>query len=60
MTPMRRQSFVVTLASVALSGCAHAVSTKPFEDIAAGGEPLRTAFNRAANKVRIVMLVSPT
>ena len=43
-----------------LGECAHEASNARIADIAKGGGPLRAAFNRDADKVRIVMLVSPT
>ena len=57
---MFRKSFVASIAGFAVAGCAHTTSNAPFEDIAAGGEPLKAAFNRNADRVRIVLLVSPT
>jgi hypothetical protein len=50
----------MALAGFALSGCSHTVTAGRFDDIAPGGEPLRSAFNRDADRVRILMLVSPT
>ncbi|MGH9863178.1 MAG: hypothetical protein ACRD35_07120 [Candidatus Acidiferrales bacterium] len=32
----------------------------PFPVLAADGEPLRTAFNRNADKVRLLLLLDPT
>jgi hypothetical protein len=57
---MRRRFFVASLAGFVAGGCAHTASNAPFDDIAVGGEPLKTAFNRSADRVRIVLLVSPT
>ncbi|HEY2473844.1 MAG TPA: hypothetical protein VGI19_03490 [Candidatus Cybelea sp.] len=57
---MQRGSFVASLAGLALGGCAHATNGARFQDIADGGEPLRSTFNRDGQNVRIVMLVSPT
>lgn len=57
---MQRKAFLVSSSALILSGCGHASSTAHFEDIHVGGEPLRAAFNRDADKVRVVMLVSPT
>jgi hypothetical protein len=58
---MRRKEFLASAAGLAVSGCAsHAASTARFDDIEKGGEPFRAAFNRDADRVRIVALVSPT
>ena len=57
---MDRKSFLLISAS-AVASCAHA-PTKPvgYTVLDAHDEPLRTAFNRASDSVRVVMLVSPT
>ena len=48
-------------AAIALSGCSRTAATgSGYQVLSADGEPLRSAFNRAANSVRIVVLVSPT
>ena len=52
--------FLTAVAASAIGACAGPVSHAPFHDIETGGEPLRSAFNRDADKVRIMMLVSPT
>jgi hypothetical protein len=57
---VHRRTFIGTCASFALGGCARTATNARFEDVAIGGDPLRTTFNRDAGKVRIVMLVSPT
>jgi hypothetical protein len=57
---MRRNEFLASAASLAVGGCTRAASRAQFYDIEQGGEPFRTAFNRDADKVRIVALVSPT
>lgn len=57
---MQRQTFLTAIATSAIGACAGPVSHTRFNDIEIGGEPLRTAFNRDADKVRIMMLVSPT
>jgi hypothetical protein len=57
---MRRKDFLVTAAGLTASGCAHAAPGPQFYDIQKGGEPFRSAFNRDADRVRIVALVSPT
>lgn len=57
---MQRYLFLLSGAAALLSGCARRVSNAHFADIANGGAPFREAFNHEADKVRIVMLVSPT
>lgn len=57
---MQRKTFLISTSSLLLSGCAGSSSASTFEELHNGGEPLRSAFNRDANKVRVVMLVSPT
>jgi hypothetical protein len=41
------------------AGCARA-DPRPHETLAAGAEPLRTAFNRDTGKPRIVIVAAPT
>jgi hypothetical protein len=57
---MRRKVFLASAAGLAVSGCSHVASSAQFSDIAKGGEPFRAAFNRDADRIRIVALVSPT
>jgi hypothetical protein len=57
---MKRHIFIASGAATLLGGCAHVTSSSRFSDIAKGGAPLREAFNRDADKVRVVLLVSPT
>jgi hypothetical protein len=57
---MQRRIFLALGAAMLLGECAHEASNARIADIAKGGGPLRAAFNRDADKVRIVMLVSPT
>lgn len=57
---MQRRIFLTSSAAALLGGCARETSSARFADIAKGGSPLRSAFNHDADKVRIVMLVSPT
>ncbi len=57
---MRRNEFLASAAGLAMSGCTHVASSARFRDIEKGGEPFRAAFNRDAERVRIVALVSPT
>lgn len=57
---MQRRTFVTSLAAASFCSCAASASEAKFYDIAAGGEPLRDSFNSADDKVRLVLLVSPT
>ena len=57
---MQRKAFFVSTSALILSGCAGKVDNSHFQDLRSGGEPLRSAFNSDADKVRVVMLVSPT
>jgi len=57
---MQRKIFIASGAATVLGGCAHRTSSARFADIVKGGAPLRAAFNHDSDKVRIVMLVSPT
>jgi hypothetical protein len=58
---MNRSAFL-GLGAAAVVGCTapRANATATLYDIDASGEPLRTAFNKDAHNVRILMLVSPT
>jgi hypothetical protein len=48
-------------AALAFSGCSRRLTASShYEVLRDDGEPLRSAFNRAAGSVRIVVLVSPT
>jgi hypothetical protein len=42
-----------------VAGCSHP-PTRPFELLDGSSEPLRSKFNAALGKVRVLMLVSPT
>lgn len=58
---MHRKSFLIAGAGALLAGCAHqAPSSSRYQDIERDGEPFKSAFNRDVDKVRILMLVSPT
>lgn len=58
---MHRKSFLLAGASALAAGCARQpTSTRRYQEIAQDGEPLKSAFNRDAGRVRILMLVSPT
>ncbi|GAC1418499.1 MAG: hypothetical protein NVSMB57_13140 [Actinomycetota bacterium] len=56
---MDRKLFLSAGAGTLVAGCNVGASVR-YEEIDDAGEPLRTAFNRDAEKVRILMLVSPT
>ena len=53
------RSFSVALL-LSLTACAGASRAATVEPLTAGGEPLRTAFNAAAGRVRAIFLASPT
>lgn len=57
---MKRKAFIFSSSVLFWSGCHGRSPSGHFVELRAGGEPLRTAFNREAGKVRVVMLVSPT
>ena len=57
---MLRRRFLTVSACTALAGCSHAKSNARYEELRANEQPLRSDFNEDANKVRILMLVSPT
>jgi len=57
---MQRKIFLASGAGLVLAGCGHGIQNGRLQDIAKGGEPLRAAFNRDADKVHVVLLVSPT
>jgi hypothetical protein len=57
---MQRRTFVSTIAAASLCVCAAGAAETRFEDIASNGDPLRASFNTDANRVRLVLLVSPT
>jgi hypothetical protein len=57
------RTIVLVLSLLALSvlvGCSSRNPASPHARLADGVEPLRTAFNADAGKVRVVMLVAPT
>lgn len=62
MNELTRQTFLWGWgAAIALGGCSRtAAADAGYQVLRDDGEPLRSAFNRAANSVRIVVLVSPT
>jgi hypothetical protein len=62
MNRLTRQNFLGGCgAAIALSGCSRtAAAGSGYAVLSEDGEPLRAAFNRAANSVRVVAIVSPT
>jgi hypothetical protein len=57
---MHRKHFLTSATALFVGGCGHDTSTSRFGDLGKTGEPLRSTFNHDVDKVRIVMLVSPT
>ncbi len=57
---MQRRTFMSTIAAASLCICAPGAAETSFEDITSGGNPLRASFNSDADRVRLVLLVSPT
>jgi hypothetical protein len=57
---MRRSAFVTAGLAASLCGCINTAPEQPFVTLDAASEPLRSRFNAARGKVRVVMLVSPT
>jgi hypothetical protein len=62
MNELTRQTFLSGCgATLAFSACGRgATAGSSYQVLRDDGEPLRSAFNRAAGGVRIVVLVSPT
>lgn len=56
---MRRTDFLVCALGALTSGCSHG-PTRAFDVLDGASEPLRSRFNAAKGKVRVLMLVSPT
>ena len=56
---MKRAAFLVAGLWATFSACSHGPS-RPFDVLDAASEPLRSRFNAAKGKVRVLMLVSPT
>jgi hypothetical protein len=56
---MKRRIFCAGTAAF-LAGCGGRAAAESFAILDGADEPLRGAFNRARNAVRVVMLVSPT
>ncbi|HYK52409.1 MAG TPA: lipoprotein [Candidatus Eremiobacteraceae bacterium] len=56
---MRRSGFLVAVAGM-LAGCGQSGPEKKFDVLDAAAQPLRSRFDAARDKVRVLMLVSPT
>jgi len=56
---MKRSGFLLAGLGAAVVGCSHALM-QSFDVLDASSEPLRSRFNAAEGKVRVLMLVSPT
>lgn len=56
---MKRTYFLLAALSAIASGCSVG-STRAFDILDASSQPLRSRFNAAKGKVRVLMLVSPT
>ena len=57
---MNRKLFL-TMSAGALASCSrHPSASPPFTFLDSRDEPFRSAFNRAQDAVRVVMLVAPT
>jgi hypothetical protein len=57
---MKRSGFLAGGLAAVAAGCAHPGPTRPFDELDRSAEPLRSRFDEAKGKVRVVMLVSPT
>jgi putative VirB-like lipoprotein len=56
---MKRTGFFLAGLATIVAGCSHGPS-RPFEVLDQSLEPLRSRFNAASGKVRVLLLVSPT
>jgi|GEM_PF-4781863 len=56
---MKRTGFLLSGLCIMIAGCSHAPS-RTFDVLDQSSEPLRSRFNAARGKVRVLMLVSPT
>ena len=56
---MKRTGFLLAGLATIVAGCSHGPS-RPFDVIDQSSEPIRSRFNAAGGKVRVLMLVSPT
>lgn len=56
---MRRSRFLAASLGAWLSGCSSGPE-RHFDVLSPASEPLRSRFNAARSKVRVVMLLSPT
>lgn len=57
--PIRAHGGPISGLTTIVAGCSHP-PTRPFELLDGSSEPLRSKFNAALGKVRVLMLVSPT
>lgn len=57
---MLRKGFVLATAAAIVTGCGRTANGERNQELSVNGEPLRKAFNKDVDKVRILMLVSPT
>jgi hypothetical protein len=57
---MRRLDFLFGCVAASLAGCAPTGPVRDFAVLDDGAQPLRSRFDAAAGKVRVLMLVSPT
>jgi len=56
---MKRTGFLLAGLTTIIAGCSHG-SIRSFDVLDRSSEPLRSRFNAASGKVRVLMLVSPT
>lgn len=56
---MKRTDFLLAGLFALTAGCSHGAS-RTFDVLDQQSEPLRSRFNAAKGKLRVVMLVSPT
>jgi hypothetical protein len=56
---MKRTAFLLAGLTTVIAGCSHQPS-RSFDVLDRSSEPLRSRFNAASGKVRVLMLVSPT
>ena len=57
---MKRLHFLFGCVAASLAGCAPTGQARDFAVLDDAGEPLRSRFDAAVGKVRVLMLVSPT
>jgi hypothetical protein len=56
---IRARLSIPAIAAALVAACSQAPA-RPHDSLEADAEPLRSAFNRDAGKVRIVMIAAPT